>query len=223
MTPTFRYSDADWRAIEACLTKLAPGEAADAHVRAYGRHAIEAIVRRFLWMVERTDPRSPDVIAATACWEKLTVHLQGTLDALAGLEAIETQPVRTLGYAIAGNPLTPHADYLAWRAQTAMAAQWAKTAGRGWPKSVLWKRDESGRVIGTKAGPNRSRGYDVDRLFGVLLTFWIDRGGRIGKGAKSQSTRFIVAAAGRVLSDHAPEVKLPRAIIDFVSAKRSNI
>jgi hypothetical protein len=219
--PAFRYPDKDWRAIEACLAK--PDETADAHVCAYWRHAIEAIVHRYLWMTARYDPRMPEVIKSKARWAEIAKHAQALNAALDELEAIETQPVRTLGYAIAANPLTPHADYLAWKAQTAAAGRWAETASRGWPKSVRLKRDTSGRIIGTKAGPNRARADEVDRLFDDLLTFWHARGGRIGGGAKSLSTRFVEAAARRVLSDHAPEVRLPRAVVDFVSTKRSNV
>lgn len=214
MTLAFRYSDEDWRAIEVCLEKLG-ADRSDAHVRTYWRHTIETIVHSYLWMAERTDPRSLEVVAAKACWRKLAVHLQGALGALADLEAIETQPIRTLGYAITRDPLNPHDDYLAWRAQTAAAGRWAKTADRGWPKSIRWKRDASGRVIGTKVGPNRSRGDDVDKLLGALLTFWVDCGGRVGKGSNSPSTRFVMAAIGRVLPA-AIGVKLPRAIVDFV-------
>jgi hypothetical protein len=209
MRPAFRYPDADWAAIEACLTKLArsaaPVEAApaaDAHVHAYCRHVIENIVHRFLWMTERFDPRLPEVKKANAHWKELAGHLQGALDALTELEAIETRPIRTLGYAIARNPQTPHADLLTWNNQTAEAARWAARAAKGlFPKS--------------SRGSNRSRGDDVDKLFGDLLTFWVDLGGRVSKGSNSPSTRFVMAAISETLPA-AVDVRLPRAIVDFV-------
>jgi hypothetical protein len=209
--PAFRYSDEDWLPIEACLAKLVTDAGA-------WRPTIEAKVHAYLWMTARTDPRSPEVVAAKACWKKLAVHLQGALDALAGLEAIETQPARTLGYAIARDPLNPL--YPVWRAQIEAAERWARTAARGWPKSVRWRRAASGQIVGTKAGPNRSRGDEVDRLFADLLTFWIDRGGHVGKSSNSPSTRFVVAAVGQILP---ADVRLPNVVVAFARSwqKRS--
>ena len=82
MIPPFQYPDENWRAIEACLAKLAPD--ADAHVRAHWRHTIEAKVDGYLRSTARYDPRAPEAIEEKACWKKLAVHLQGALDALAG-------------------------------------------------------------------------------------------------------------------------------------------
>ena len=62
-------------------------------------------------------------------------------------------------------------------------------------------------------GSNRSRGDAVDGLFAMLLEFWVACGGRVGKGSNSPSTRFVVAAVGRILP---AAIKLPRAIVDFV-------
>ena len=58
MRAPFRYSDEEWPAVEACLTKLTPD--ADAHVRADWRATIERIVDDYLWMTARIDPRSPE-------------------------------------------------------------------------------------------------------------------------------------------------------------------
>ena len=69
MTALFRYPDKDWRAIEACLTKLTPD--ADAHLGANWRHTIEDKVRGYLWRTARYDPRSPEVIAEKACWARI--------------------------------------------------------------------------------------------------------------------------------------------------------
>ena len=65
-------------------------------------------------------------------------------------------------------------------------------------------------------GSNRSRGRAVDHLFEMLLAFWVECGGRVGKGSNSPSTRFVVAAVGRVLSATVPDVRLPGAVVDFV-------
>ena len=75
---------------------------------------------------------------------RIAKHAQALNTAVDELEGIETGPVRSIGYAIAANQSTPHADYLAWKAQIAVAAKWATTAARGWPKSVRWKKDASG-------------------------------------------------------------------------------
>ena len=206
----------------------------DAHIQAYYRHTLEAIVHSFLWMTERTDPRSPEVAKAKALWTKTYRDLRAVLDDFAQLEAMETQPIRVLGYAIAkkpetavdwasGEPLepqtdyTPHADYLALKAQIVVAEKCATIAARGWPKSLRWKRDASGqpsRPLTTVAGPNQSRGDDVDKLIGDLLRFWKDRGGKVSKGSESPSTRFVVAAVGQITI---PGVEnLRHAIVDFV-------
>jgi hypothetical protein len=228
----------DWTAIDASLANPADiryrqtGRYDDAHVFAYYHHmlsaaahvrdyycqplvarrTIEAIVNRYLWMTERTDPRSPEVAAALATWARIAEHALALDAALADLEDLETGPVRSLKYAIATNPLTPDADYLALKQQLATAARWAAIAARGWPKSVRWEKDVRGQPISTKAGHNRSRGDDVDRLIGDLLAFWVRRGGYVGKGIDSPSTRFVVATVDRILLD----VRLPRAITDFV-------
>jgi hypothetical protein len=224
VTPPFQYSEEDWAPIEACLvvSPRIPASSADAHVQQYynqpdvARRSIEAIVHRYLWMTARTDPRSPEVAAARACWTKIAEHAQALNAALDELEAIETQPARSLGYAIAVNPLTPHTDYLALKRRIAAAARWAATMARGWPKSMRWSKDASGRPIMTTAGHRRARGDDVDRLIGDLLALWIRRGGYVGKGIGSPSTRFVIAAAGRILAGTVPDVKLPRAITDIV-------
>ena len=44
MTPPFRYPDEDWRAVEACLTKLVPHADACALLRQQLRQHIEATV-----------------------------------------------------------------------------------------------------------------------------------------------------------------------------------
>jgi hypothetical protein len=40
------------------------------------RRTIETIVQRYLWMTERFDPRSPEVVAAKARWAKVAEHAQ---------------------------------------------------------------------------------------------------------------------------------------------------
>jgi hypothetical protein len=246
MQPDFRYPDKDWSAIIACLAKLGAcsTSAADAHLHDFYRHTLEAIVHSFRWMTERTDPRSPEVAKAKALWTKTSRDLRAVLDDFAQLETMKTQPIRVLGYAIAakpetavdwasGEPLepqadyTPHADYLALKAQIVVAEKCATIAARGWPKSLRWKRDATGqpsRPLTTVAGPNRSRGDNVDKLFGDLFTFWVDRGGHVGQGkdTESPSTRFVMAAAGRILSKTVPDVKLPRAINDFARSRQFN-
>jgi hypothetical protein len=235
MRPAIRYLEESWAPIDACLSLMKPANIryyqqpgqADAHVSAYYHHvlsadahvcayycqplvaraAIEAIVHRYLWMTERFDPRSPEVVTAKACWAKIAEHAQALDAALVDLEAVETGPVRSIGYAIAANPSTPHADYLTWKQQVAAAARWATRAAKGpFPKSAT--------------GANRARGDDVDKLFADLLTFWIDRGGHAGKGINSPSTRFVVAAVHSILADTVPDVKLPRAIVDFVRERQ---
>ena len=69
MTPPFRYPDEDWRAVEACLTKLVPH--AEADVCADWRDSIEAKVHAYLWRMAHFDPRSPEQIAVKACWAKI--------------------------------------------------------------------------------------------------------------------------------------------------------
>ncbi len=76
-------------------------------------------------------------------------------------------------------------------------------------------------VIGTKAGPNHSRGDDVDRLIGDLLTFWTARGGCVGKATRSPSTKFVMAVIGPILPA-AIAVRLPRAIVDFARTHMSD-
>ena len=72
MTPPFRYPDEDWRAIEACLTKLVPH--ADATYAPVGATHIEAMVHGYLWRMAHFDPRSPEQIAVKACWAKIAKH-----------------------------------------------------------------------------------------------------------------------------------------------------
>ena len=240
MRPAFQYPEKDWLGIDACLIKLAPIEAED-------RHTIEAIVHRFLWMTERTDPRSPDVVAAKAGWAKIAKHAKALNAALAEMEAMETSPINSLTYAIAldrtekmspvalppgrlralpsNRLITPRDDYVTWKRQTADAERWAATAARGWPKSLVWsdEKDANGRPVSTKAGHNKSRGDDVDKLIGDLLTFWRARGGEVGTRIGSPSTRFVMAAAGRVLCKNVPGVKMPGAIIDLVRDQRARL
>ena len=53
------------------------------------------------------------------------------------------------------NPITPHADYLVWKNQSAEAARLAAREAKGFKKSAR--------------GSNRSRGRAVDQLFEMLL------------------------------------------------------
>jgi hypothetical protein len=131
----------------------------------------------------RTDARSKEAVEAMACWSRISKHLEMAIAELAKLEALETQPVKSLWFAIHDDPLAQHADYLAWKAKTAAAASFAARAARGYPKSSVWLRDASGEIVrnkkgrptGAKPGPNRARGELVDQLFEDLLTFWKSR------------------------------------------------
>ena len=201
MTPPFRYPDEDWRAVEACLTKLVPHADACALLRQH----IEATVDAYLRRMAHSDPRSPEQIAVKACWAKIAKHAHALHAAVDKLEAINPWPAMTLRLAIAfaaANLTTPHADYLAWKNQNAEAARLAARDMKGFKKSAR--------------GSNRSRGRAVDLLFEMLLTLWVNYGGRVGKGNNSPSTRFVVAAVGRVLSATVPDVRLPGAVVDFV-------
>jgi hypothetical protein len=204
MKPPFRYSDEDWRAIEACLTKLpmAPDAAADA------RSHLECIVNTYLILAARSDPRAPDVIAKKACWAKAAEHALALNAALEELETLEGLEVFLLHTPFAGNSTViagilekRHADYLVWKSQCANTARRAAERVKSFRKSN---------------GGNRARGYYVDGLFASLLEFWARHGGGVGKGLRSPSTRFVAAAASGVLKDIAPAVRMPGAIVDFV-------
>ena len=149
MTPPFRYSDEDWRAIEACLTKLVPHADACALFAPQLRQHIEATVDAYLWRMAHFDPRSPEQIAVKACWAKIAKHAHALHAAVDELEAIDPWPAMTLRLAIAfaaiaANPMTPHADYLVWKNQNAEAARLAAREAKGFKKSAR--------------GSNRSRG-----------------------------------------------------------------
>ena len=90
MMPPFRYPDEDWRAVEACLTKLVPD--ADARRCAALRHRIEATVHAYLWRMAYFDPRSPEQIAVKACWAKIAKHAHALHAAVDKLEAIDPSP-----------------------------------------------------------------------------------------------------------------------------------
>jgi hypothetical protein len=195
VTESFRYPDEDWLAVEACLAQLVPNAAAL-------RPIIEVTVHAYLWRMSHFDPRSPEQVAVNACWARVAKHAHALHAALEELEAIDVDMhpgrLRHLGRVVVANPLTPHADYLVWKNQTAEWARLAEREAKGFPKSVC--------------GSNRARGDAVDGLFSFLLTFWVACGGRVGKGSDSPSTRFVVAAVGRILP---AAIKLPRAITDF--------
>ena len=93
MTPPFRYPDEDWRAIEACLTKLVP-HAEATYAPAVATH-IEATVHAYLFRMAHFDPRSPEQIAVKACWAKIAEHAHALHAAVDKLEAIDPWPVRT--------------------------------------------------------------------------------------------------------------------------------
>jgi hypothetical protein len=207
MTPPFRYPDEDWQAVEACLTKLVPHAGACALLRQQLRQHIEAMVDSYLRRMALSDPRSPEQIAVKACWARIAKHAQALLAAVDKLEAIDPWRESLLRLTVAfaanpANPITQHADYLAWKNQNAEAARLAAREMKGLKKSAH--------------GSNRSRGRAVDHLFEMLLTLWVNYGGRVGKGNNSPSTRFVVAAVGRVLSATVPDVRLPGAVVDFV-------
>ena len=193
MTPSFRYPDEDWRAVEACLTKLVPDAAA-------WRPIIEIMVHAYLWRMAHFDPRSPEQVAANACWARIAKQAHELHATLEELDAIDAGRFGVIAFAAnPANPITQHADYLAWKNQNTEAARLAAREMKGFKKSAR--------------GSNRSRGAAVDGLFSFLLTFWYACGGRVGKGSNSPSTRFVVAAVGRILPS---AIKLPRAITDFV-------
>ena len=130
MTPPFRYPDEDWRAVEACLTKLVPH--ADADACALLRKHIEATVDVYLWRMAHFDPRSPEQIAVKACWAKIAKHAHALHAAVDKLEPINPWPAMTLRLAIAfaaANLTTPHADYLVWKNQSAELARLAGGEG----------------------------------------------------------------------------------------------
>jgi hypothetical protein len=171
------------------------------------RQHIEATVDAYLRRMAHFDPRSPEQIAVKACWAKIAKHAHALHAAADKLEAIGPWPAMTLRLAISfaanpANPITQYADYLAWKNQNAEAARLAAREMKGFKKSAR--------------GSNRSRGRSVDQLFEMLLTLWVNYGGRVGKGSNSPSTRFVVAAVGRVLFATVPDVRLPGAVVDFV-------
>jgi len=192
MIPPFRYPDEDWHAVEASLTKLVSDAAAF-------RPTIEAMVHVYMWRMAHFDPRSPERVAANACWARIAKHAHALHATLEELDAIDVhmQTAGLLGV-VAANALTPRADYLVWKNQTAEWARLAAREAKGFSKSA--------------SGSNRSRGDAVDGLFSFLLTFWGACGGSVGKGSNSPSTRFVVAAVGQILP---AAIKLPRAITDF--------
>jgi hypothetical protein len=208
MRRPFQYSDEDWRAIEACLVKLAPD--ADAHVLADCRQYIENWVDAYLYRMTHSDPRSPEQIAVKASWAKIAKHARALHAALDELEAIDpppsclgfSLPVGLLGRVIHASAMTPHADYLVWKKQIAEAARLAARETKGFKKSVR--------------GSNSSRGAAVDRLFAELLKFWLHCGGHVGRASDSPSTRFVVAAVRRILP---AGIKLPHAVVDFARTR----
>lgn len=164
MISPFRYPDDDWRAVEACLTKLVSDAAAF-------RPIIEAMVHVYLWRMASFDPRSPERVAANACWARIAKHAHALHATLEELDAIDVhmQTAGLLGV-VAANALTPRADYLVWKKQTAEWARLAAREAKGFAKSA--------------SGSNRSRGDAVDGLFSFLLTFWVACGGSVGKGKR---------------------------------------
>ena len=101
MMPPFRYPDEDWRAVEACLTKLVPHADACALLRQQLRQHIEATVDAYLRRMAHFDPRSPEQIAVKACWAKIAKHAHALHAAVDKLEAIDPWPAMTLRLAIA--------------------------------------------------------------------------------------------------------------------------
>ena len=175
-------------------------------MRAYWRDTIEAKVHAYLWMMAHFDPRSPEQIAVKACWAKIAKHAHALHAALDELEVIEPWPALyfsdiAIAFA-AANPKTPHADYPVWKNQSAEAARLAAREAKGFKKSAR--------------GSNRSRGAAVDQLFAMLLAFWVDCGGRVGKGSNSPSTRFVVAAVGRFFPLPLPACGCRGAVVEFV-------
>ncbi len=202
MIPPFRYPDEDWRAIEMCLTRLV--QHADGYACVLLRQHIEALVHAYLYRMTYFDPRSSVQIEVKGCWAKIAKHAHALNAAVDNLEAIDPWRTGVLKHVIvfATDPTTPPADYLVWKKQNAEAARLAAREMKGFKKSTR--------------GSNRSRGPAVDRLFEMLLTLWFNYGGPVGKGRNSPSTRFVVAAVGRVLSATVPRVRLPGAVVDYV-------
>src|SRR6476646_7035657 len=109
MIPPFRYPDEDWRAVEACLTKLVPHADACPLLRQQLRQHIEATVDAYLRRMARSDPRSPEQIAVNACWAKIANHAHALLTAVDNLEAIDPwrESLLRLTIAFAANPANP--------------------------------------------------------------------------------------------------------------------
>ena len=67
-----------------------PDEAgADAPDACATRAAIEGMVDVYLWRMAHFDPRSPEQIAAKACWAKIAKHAHALHAALEELDAID--------------------------------------------------------------------------------------------------------------------------------------
>jgi hypothetical protein len=211
----FRYSNDEWLAIESFLA------AHKIPTRPDDRATLETIVQNFVFLANRTDPRTASVKAAKRHWTDLENHLRATLADIEKLEALDM--LAALPFALAENPLAQRAEFKAFKQKLVTAAAYAARATQGHQKSWIGKTDAAGKLV-IEAGHHRARGELVDRFFGDLLAFWRDRGGTVGKSNTSPSTRFVQIVAGRVISEtfppsvkkKLPQVRLPGAITDFV-------
>jgi hypothetical protein len=203
----FRYSDDEWAAIEAFLSVRKISTTLD------DRSALEAIVQNFVFLANRTDPRTDSVKAAKRHWARIATSAETVITEIEKLEALETRPLASLHIMLADNPLAQVAEFAAFRRKLAALAKYAESATRGHLKSYVGSTIDGKLIV--KAGPNRARGELVDRLFRDLLTFWKSRGGHVGRNSTSPSTKFVEVVASRALSI-IPDVKLPWAITDFV-------
>ena len=136
MRRPFQYSDEDWRAIEACLTKLVPHAETGAFV--HWRVHLEAMMDAYLYRMTYFDPRSPVQIEVKTCWAKIAKHAHALNTAVDKLEAIDPWRTDVLRHVIvfATDPMTPPADYLVWKNQNAEAARLAAREAKGFKKSA---------------------------------------------------------------------------------------
>jgi hypothetical protein len=143
---------------------------------------IEFLIDLYLVGAEGTDPRVPKAAAAKACWSTIGKHARELQAALAALPPYHIS----------------HDELLAWQQTVAAMVDQAASAGEEFKKS--------------KDGFKRSRGDNVVWLITKLLEFWTKRGGHVGKNLRSLSTKFVIAAAAKVIGDTVPDVRLPRAV-----------
>jgi hypothetical protein len=170
----FRYSDAEWRAIEQCLRKVTNEPAS-------WRLPLEFLIELYLGVLRRTDPRSLEAATARDCWNAISEHVRG---------------------------LRLQFDKLA-------ILQWPCSELPAWQSAVMTMAARAADELASfeKTHSNRARGDNVNTLIKDLLAFWRARGGHVGRSANSPSTGFVMAAAGKVLANTVPKIRLQSAVI----------